>query len=297
VLSTNQSLINTKSWKQNFKIADAEQLQKQSFVHAVTTALEQDAPVVALAAPDKQYGRSEQLLPSSSSSKPIKLFIMSLYTIPSLQHLPPLRIPAGLEIKESTDAALLAILGNTTVEEVTKRLANDHVAFIAYIHNQPAAFGWMAKGKARIGELNHEFILPIGNRYLWNFRTLADYRGLGIYPALLQYIIQYEGTRASRFWIIHAPENKSSLKGIVKAGFEYVGRIYTKANGQIALEASTHSETYLDLLKEMDVHISAEDPASCWNCSSPYLKKRIPTCCCTEAETICTGNPVLSMAS
>ena len=89
-------------------------------------------------------------------------------------------------MEESTDILMLSIIGNSTIEDVTKRLANDNKAFVAFINNLPAAFGWMARDNANIGELNHEFILPAGNRYLWNFRTLEAYRGLGIYPALLQ---------------------------------------------------------------------------------------------------------------
>ena len=178
---------------------------------------------------------------------------MSLYTISNLDKLPAVKIPAGLKIEVSTDAILLSILGNTTVEEVLKRLSNNNLAFVAYINNQPAAFGWMARTKARIGELNHEFSLPKKNRYLWNFRTLAEYRGLGIYPALLQYIMRYEGENVNRFWIIHAPENKSSLKGIIKAGFEYVGKLYAKANGTIALETTETGEAVHHLLHESNL--------------------------------------------
>jgi GNAT superfamily N-acetyltransferase len=222
---------------------------------------------------------------------------VSLYTISNLDQLPSIKIPAGLKIDVSTDITLLSTLGNTTVGEVSGRLLNDHIAFVAYINHRPAGFGWMARSKAKIGELNHEFILPRKNRYLWNFRTLADYRGLGIYPALLQHILQYEGDNVNRFWIIHAPENKSSLKGIVKSGFEYVGKLYAKANGTLALETSGTSEGYHDLLDEMKLNPSTEAPASCWNCNSPYLKKRQPSCCCSQADLRCTGSPEMFMAS
>lgn len=163
---------------------------------------------------------------------------MSLYTLSNANKLPVNIGPTGLIIQESTDVELLSLMGTTTVEVVTKRLANDHLAFVAYLHKQPAAFGWMVKGKITIRELNHSFILPMRHRYLWNFRTLADYRGQGIYPALLQYIPQYEGNKARRYGIIHAPENGSSLKGITKAGFQYVGKLYTNANGLLVMEAT-----------------------------------------------------------
>ncbi len=222
---------------------------------------------------------------------------MSLYTFSKADQLPVITRPAGLTIQESTDVELLSLMGTTTVEDVTKRLANDHLAFVAYMHKQPAAFGWMARGKATIGELNHSFILPMRHRYLWNFRTLADYRGQGIYPALLQYMLQYEGKKASRFWIIHAPENGSSSKGITKAGFQYVGKLYTNAKGLVAMEATPASKALRHPLAYMDIQLSSEVAASCWNCSSPYLKKRTAKCCCATTGSECTHNSVLSIAS
>ncbi|HEY0041642.1 MAG TPA: N-acetyltransferase [Flavisolibacter sp.] len=221
---------------------------------------------------------------------------MSLYTLNTTDTLPSVKLPAGLRIEECSNTNLLSWIGGTTREEVVKRIANDHLAFVAYINNTPAAFGWMARGKAIIGELAHELILPIGNRYLWNFRTMEAFRGLGIYPALLQYIIQQESKKASRFWIIHAPENTSSLKGIKKAGFQYVGKLYS-SKGATTIENTYLSKASRALLTEMDIVISGEEPASCWNCSSPYLKKRKPECCCATSQMECIGNNLLSLAS
>jgi hypothetical protein len=220
---------------------------------------------------------------------------MSLYTLRAKDFLPDIKSPAGLSMEESTNADLLSWMGCTTQEDVIKRMANDNAAYVAYIHNQPAAFGWMARGKARIGELAHELILPIGNRYLWNFRTMESFRGLGIYPALLQYIILQEHKKACRFWIIHAPENISSLNGIKKAGFQYVGKLYSN-KGIATIENTVQSQGSRQLLTEMDITISKEEPASCWNCSSPYLKKRKPECCCAASQTECVGNNLLSLA-
>jgi GNAT superfamily N-acetyltransferase len=222
---------------------------------------------------------------------------MSLYTISKADTPRSIKLPVGLQIQECTDTALLAQMGSTTEEEVIKRLANDHVAFVAYMHGEPAAFGWMARGKAQIGELNHELILPIGNRYLWNFRTIETYRGLGIYPALLRYIIQYEAEKASRFWIIHAPENKASLKGIQKAGFQYVGKLYADHDGLATIESTITASYFQELLEQMNISLSEEVPASCWNCSSPYLKKRQKECCCAASANECVSNNLLALAS
>ncbi len=197
-------------------------------------------------------------------------------------------------IEESSEALLLSIISHTSKEEVAKRLANDNKAFVAWINNMPAAFGWMARDQAVIGELNHGFILPPGNRYLWNFRTLEAFRGRGIYPALLQFILQEGDKEATRFCIIHAPENKASLKGIRKAGFEYVGKLYTGADGHATIESGEVAATFREELEYMELKLSGERSTSCWNCSSPFLKKRSPECCCVATGEVCIGNTMLS---
>jgi GNAT superfamily N-acetyltransferase len=260
-------------------------------VHVAITALEVHALAVAQAALKKKTGRGK---PFPVSLIKIKTnIVMSLYTLKTNNALIDVPLAAGLAIEECTNVELLASMGNTSAQDVVRRIANDHIAFVAYIHNLPAAFGWMARGKAFIGELNHEIILPLRNRYLWNFRTMEAYRGMGIYPAMLQYIIRFEKERADTFWIIHAPENTASLKGIQKAGFNLVGQLYTN-HGVTTIEATKQSLSNRKILEEMNIAISAEDPASCWNCSSPYLKKRKAECCCLPVKNDCIGNNMVA---
>ncbi|HYH16560.1 MAG TPA: GNAT family N-acetyltransferase, partial [Flavisolibacter sp.] len=175
----------------------------------------------------------------------------------------------------------------STVENVRQRIANDHVAFVAYVNGQPAAFGWMARGKATIGELNHGLILPEGHRYLWNFRTLPAFRGRGLYPYLLQWIIRYERGESDRFWIIHAPENHASRQGIIKAGFEYVGQLYLNEVDNAAIQVADAAEMYEPYLDYMGLAVSYQSAASCWNCSSPYLKNKSAACCCAPTGEVC----------
>src|SRR5690606_3832037 len=148
-----------------------------------------------------------------------------LYSFQKQDELPPLAPLHGLEISEVDHSPFLSAITQIPEEEAINRLANDHRAYVAFLNNIPAAFGWLASGKARVGELNHEFILPSGHRYLWNFRTLLDFRGIGIYPQLLQQIILAEQPKADCFWIMHAPENKASQRGIQKAGFQLIGKV------------------------------------------------------------------------
>lgn len=192
-------------------------------------------------------------------------------------------------VEESTNIELLAVMSSSSPDNIITRLANDHAAYVATVNGTPAAFGWMARGSAFIGELNHRIVLPYRHRYLWNFRTMEVFRGLGIYPALLQRIIEMERPAADRFWIIHAPENNASLRGIEKAGFQYVGRLYNTGI-RTTIEATDAASENRVFLEEMDIEIASGEPVSCWNCSSPFLKKRTNTCCCAANSTPCVGN-------
>jgi GNAT superfamily N-acetyltransferase len=129
---------------------------------------------------------------------------------------------AGLTVGVSDDAALIAELSELAVEEVRSRLDAGHRCYLAWLDGTPVSYGWVATLSASIGELALEFRLPDGDRYLWDFVTLPEWRGRGIYPRLLHGIIAAEGADAQRFWIIYAPENAASGAGIAKAGFGLV---------------------------------------------------------------------------
>lgn len=173
------------------------------------------------------------------------------------------------------------------MEDATRRLANDNKAFVAYYKGTPAAFGWMAMGKARIGELGHEFILPLGHRYLWNFRTLEEFRGLGIYPRLLQFIVAQESYKANCFWIMHAPENTSSEKGILKTGFRFAGHVSVRHAIQFITNEEGVDIASVDVIRQLGFNTSDDEPATCWNCTSPHMAHKRSDCCCRAKGMVC----------
>jgi GNAT superfamily N-acetyltransferase len=140
-------------------------------------------------------------------------------TLPHLETLP------GLTVRVGTDVAQIVTLTSLESAEVQARLDAGHHIYIASLDAEPVSYGWVATLSASIGELPLEFALPTSDRYLWDFVTLPEWRGRGIYPRLLQEIIHQEGPAAQRFWIIYAPENGASGAGIGKAGFEQVSEL------------------------------------------------------------------------
>ena len=105
------------------------------------------------------------------------------------------------------------------------RRIDGHRPYVARMDGQPVAYGWLATSKVSIGELDINVELPPDDRYLWDFATLPNWQGRGLYPRLLQSILEQEIQNAKRFWIIHAPENLPSGAGMSKAGFEFVGQL------------------------------------------------------------------------
>lgn len=157
----------------------------------------------------------------------------------SLRHsrdpVPPVTTLPNLSVREEQDAQRLASIQQREVDTMQERLASHHRAFIAYVDDAVAGWGWLATRDARIGELGFSFRLPPRDRYLWNFVTLPTHRGRGVYTRLLDEIVRREAHAAERFWIAYAPENHASGRGIRRAGFVDVAALSFLPTGQPAL--------------------------------------------------------------
>lgn len=189
---------------------------------------------------------------------------------------------AGLSVRRELDAAAMASVQSRSVEEMSSRFAAGHRAYVASIDGEPAAWGWVATSTANIGELGASLTLNSDERYLWNFVTLPAYRGLGIYPRLLQAIVNTESTEATRFWIGYAPENHASGTGIRKAGFVTAVEMSFDAHGRPALQAvSAEGATAASRL--LGLPITTEPLTPCWRCvraGRPRMSCSADSCQC-----------------
>lgn len=138
---------------------------------------------------------------------------------------------------------------------------------LATLNRLPVAYGWVATEKASIGELGVTIRLPRGNRYLWDFATLPDFQGRGVYPHLLQAILREESREAERFWIIFAPENLPSGAGMEHAGLAPVGRLSFRADGVAGLAPLGSYDRARTGAELLDVSLVETALAPCWRCS------------------------------
>jgi hypothetical protein len=168
----------------------------------------------------------------------------------------------------------LAYINQLSHKEVIDRRKDGHRPYVARIEGQPVAYGWVATSKVSIGELEINVQLPPEDRYLWDFATLPNWQGYGLYPRLLQSILDQEIQNAKRFWIIHAPENLPSGAGMSKAGFEFVGQLSFTQDGQVGLapyaDSTERARIGADLLQ---VPLIESILAPCWNCGGTVARQ------------------------
>ena len=87
--------------------------------------------------------------------------------LPTLDPLP------GFRAAVSADNDALARLAEFDLSEVRARLDGGHRPYVASLDGNMAGYGWVAGAGATIGELKVSFVLPRGDRYLWDFATWA----------------------------------------------------------------------------------------------------------------------------
>lgn len=186
----------------------------------------------------------------------------------------------GLSTLRETDPIALATLQGKSEAEIVRRFEHGHRAYVAFWKGAPAGWGWVATRIAEIGELGATLVVPPDHRYLWNFVTLPSYRGMGVYPRLLDAIVRSESAEAERFWIAYAPENHASGSGIRKAGFVTLAELSFDPDGRPAVKeripgGGTAAARLLGL-PEMERTL-----APCWRCARRGAQSRCSAGGCT----------------
>ncbi|MFO7679122.1 MAG: GNAT family N-acetyltransferase [Chloroflexota bacterium] len=147
--------------------------------------------------------------------------------LPALPPLPDFRC------ERVVDVTLLARLHKVESAKIEERLADANTAYVAFIADEPAGYGWSGANSVGVGDVF--WPIPPNSRGLWDFFTLESARGRGIYPHLLQAILREEQNEAGKFWLGHRVDNYASQRGIEKAGFSLVNLVVFTPERQIRL--------------------------------------------------------------
>ncbi|MEO7353657.1 MAG: GNAT family N-acetyltransferase [Gemmatimonadales bacterium] len=173
---------------------------------------------------------------------------------------------AGMLVAHEQDVATMAALQGRPESVIRERFEAGHRAYVASLDGVAAAWGWVATATATIGEVEAAFRVDAQDRYLWNFVTRAAFRGKGIYPRLLDAIVEAEAVSAERFWIVYAPENHASGAGIRKAGFGIVAELSFDASGRpVVKDAVPGGARVAARMLGLPESVGAVSP--CWKCA------------------------------
>ncbi|HZQ97331.1 MAG TPA: GNAT family N-acetyltransferase [Chloroflexota bacterium] len=201
---------------------------------------------------------------------------MALWTWWTGDALPALAPIGGFGAGAARDVAELSTLTGLPAAEVAGRLEAGNRCYAARLGGVAVGYGWVADGSAAIGELDLAFRLEAGDRYLWDFATLPAWRGRGLYPRLLQAILRAEDR--GRFWIINAPENLASARGIARAGFAEVGSLAFARGGRVGIAPTNADERAAAAAAVLGVPLvptTEADPgvSPCWRCVMDALAR------------------------
>jgi GNAT superfamily N-acetyltransferase len=188
--------------------------------------------------------------------------------VPALSTLPNFRVQA------SHHEHLLARINQLTKREVRRRLLTGHQPYLAFLGRTPVGYGWMATQAASIGELGLRVELSAADRYLWDFATLPEWQGYGIYPRLLQGILGQLEPVVERVWIIHAPENTPSGAGMRKAGLLPVGQLSFRSDGGVGLAPLDAPERASAGAALLGIPLIEGSLAPCWRCGGATEQRR-----------------------
>jgi hypothetical protein len=116
-------------------------------------------------------------------------------------------------------------LSRLNLDLVRTRVANQAIVFCIFISNRLVHRSWVSTCRdADIDpiapHLDYEASAYIGDCLTW-----PEYRGLGLYPFTLSVICRALKSKGfPKAMLTVAPDNKSSIFGVTKAGFQQVGK-------------------------------------------------------------------------
>lgn len=150
---------------------------------------------------------------------------------PDLGALGLIHIPA----QETSSYADFCVRHNVPLTDKNLQRLTDGSSFWALVSSDEELLssGWLAyKQHFYIGETDYGFDMRESKTaVLFDFNTKAEHRGNGYYGLLLQSIV-HNAEGPDHFIIYTSPDNTSSAKGILKAGFQFDG-MFSAADGSI----------------------------------------------------------------
>jgi GNAT superfamily N-acetyltransferase len=168
--------------------------------------------------------------PASKKAKLLNWGRLNLFSFPLSNQIPAIKGGEDTEFnlidKKSSEKAegLNSLMGR---EAVNTRLNQGEICGTAWFNSEIVSYCWVAFRQAEVGEINRIISLRDNELYLYDAFTRPEYRGKGFFPALLAAVLRFARSQGyTRALIFSLRDNRSSVRGIDKAGFYLLKSIY-----------------------------------------------------------------------
>lgn len=129
-----------------------------------------------------------------------------------------------IRITEENYKLVSEIRGSTETEK--KQLQYGDTGFFALYDNKIVGYGWYKDKNAKFHDSFYRMKKADNLCYLCRFFVCEDMRGNNIYPAMITKLIEFREKEnpGGKYYISAYSNNIASIKGLLKVGFELVGR-------------------------------------------------------------------------
>jgi GNAT superfamily N-acetyltransferase len=140
------------------------------------------------------------------------------------------------EVSANDWLALQSAMGYPDPEPIRRRFQTGRRCHCLRAAGHIVAYGWATRGAEWVGELEREFRLGDDEVYIWDCATLPAWRGQRCYTVLLnQMLRQFHQEGAARIWIGASRQNRPSIQGIMRAGFQHIVDVIYRRAGLMTL--------------------------------------------------------------
>ena len=151
---------------------------------------------------------------------------------------PSIKVNIGMAGKADIDMVEPLSYGN-----VKKRVADGQKCYVAKYGDDLCGYLWASKGCFYPGDSKYYFDLRANEGYIYDVRTLEEFKGLKIGPGILECAAQDFSSCCEKLYAVVISDNTASLKMMERAGFviESQMKIITLFNRTISKEFQAYT--------------------------------------------------------
>ena len=136
---------------------------------------------------------------------------------------PPVTLPAGVELVVMDRDHVTADLRDRWHPEAEQRLREGQACVVARHGTEVVAYCWLTRTPVLVDEVGHAVVLAPDEVYYYDAFTVPEWRGRGLFLAVLSHGLALARTWGAKRALIFADtKNAASRRVIERAGFEIV---------------------------------------------------------------------------